>query len=81
MPPEKTRDKIQHLIFNEILQGKINPDTVKDLREEIKQLDCEAVILGCTELPEVFNENNLGMFAIDTTRLLAHKALDYSLDI
>lgn len=64
---------------NEILQGKNNPETINKLREDIKQLKCDAVILGCTELPEVYNEENLGMYAIDTTRLLAHLALDYSL--
>lgn len=81
IPPEKIRDKIQYLIFNEILQGRTNSETVDNLRKDIKQLNCDAVILGCTELPEVYNEENVGVCVIDTTRLLAHKALDYSLNV
>jgi len=38
----------------------------------------DAVILGCTELPEVFNSEILEKSAIDTTRLLANVAMGYA---
>jgi aspartate racemase len=79
IPEPRICDKIQHLIFDEILAGAINPQTVIDIAADIKLMDCEAVILGCTELPEVYSESILKIPAIDTTRLLAHKALDYAL--
>ncbi len=47
-------------------------------KNSLKKLSCDAIILGCTELPEVYNEQNLGMRVVDTTRLLAHKALEYA---
>ncbi|CAN5221779.1 aspartate/glutamate racemase family protein [soil metagenome] len=78
IPDNRVCDKIQHLIMNEILAANIQPQTVASLAEDIKRLDCEAVILGCTELPEVYSEKILAIPAIDTTRLLAHKALEYA---
>ncbi len=80
IPAEDLRNSIQHLIFNEILLAQIKPQTVATLAKQIQELECDAVILGCTELPEVYNEANLQRPVIDTTRLLAHKALDYALD-
>jgi aspartate racemase len=79
IPSSQVCDRIQSLIFDEILSSKINQQTVATVAQDIKNLACDAVILGCTELPEVYNEDNLGLSAIDTTRLLAHKALDYAL--
>lgn len=78
IPDIYLREKIQHLIFNEILAGNINPVSVSSIAEEIKKMSCDAVILGCTELPEVYSEDSLKISAIDTTRLLAHAALSYA---
>jgi len=77
-PDEKACEKIHDLIMNEIIPSKVNPDTVKRVKKDIKQLNCNAVILGCTELPEIYDEAKLGMPVIDTTRLLACKALELS---
>ncbi len=78
IPSSAVCDKIQHLIFNEILANNINPNNVLEIAEDIKNMNCDAVILGCTELPEVYNESILKLPTIDTTRLLAHRALDYA---
>ena len=78
IPNHATCDRIDDLIFNEILSYKINPKTVKLLIDEIRQLNCDSVILGCTELPLVLSEKNLGISAIDTTRLLAQKAVEFA---
>jgi aspartate racemase len=75
IPTDSVCDKIEHLIKNEIIPSKINSSTVEDIQEDIQKYDCDAVILGCTELPVVYNENNLGKPIVDTTRLLAHYAL------
>ena len=75
IPSNDVCDKIEHLIRNEIIPSKINPSTVEDIRKEIEKYDCDAVILGCTELPVVYNETNLGKPVVDITRLLAHYAL------
>ncbi len=78
IPEESVRNRVDNLIMNEIIPSQINPITVQDVAKDIKKLECDAVILGCTELPEVYNEDNLGLPVVDTTRLLAQKALELS---
>lgn len=71
---------IHNLIMDALVPGKANRQAVaRQVAENfIKKIECDAIILGCTELPEVYDEKNLGKPVIDTTRLLAHKALDYA---
>jgi aspartate racemase len=70
---------IDNLIMNELIPSKVIPANVERVRQIILKLDCEGVILGCTELPEVYNEMNLpNKKIIDTTRLLAHAAVDFA---
>ncbi|CAF0903029.1 unnamed protein product [Didymodactylos carnosus] len=78
IPNDEMCDKIEHLIRNELIPSKINSSTVQNIQEYIQNYDCDAVILGCTELPVVYNKENLGKDVIDTTRLLAHYALRFS---
>ncbi|CAF2949565.1 unnamed protein product [Rotaria sp. Silwood2] len=80
IPTDDVCDKIEHLIRNEIIPSQINSTTVEDIQQDIQKYDCNAVILGCTELPVVYNENNLGKPVVDTTRLLAHYALKLAID-
>ena len=79
IPNNEICDRIQSLIFDEILSFKIKPESVQKVAQDIKNLNCDAVILGCTELPEVYSESSLGVSAIDTTRLLAQKAVEYAM--
>ena len=37
--------------------------------------NCDAVILGCTELPIIINDENSSLPILDSTRLLAYEAL------
>lgn len=78
VPADSDCDLIHELIFDHIIPLKEDRHTMaKNIAEHIiKKLDCDAVILGCTELPEVYSE--LEKPVVDTTRLLAHKAIDFS---
>lgn len=75
IPDKAACEKIDRLIMDEIIPSKVNPQSVEEVKTLIQQLDCDAVILGCTELPEVYDSKKLGKPAVDTTRLLAHEAL------
>lgn len=74
-------EDINNLIMDQIIPSRIDPESVLAIAEKIKKLDCDAVLLGCTELPEIYNEKNLGKPVIDTTRLLASIALDFSIGL
>lgn len=80
IPSEEDQALIQHLIFDEIIPSKVNPTSVTYIATRVQQYDCDAVILGCTELPEVFNQENCGVPVLDTTRLLAYHALKYAIN-
>jgi aspartate racemase len=41
----------------------------------LKARGCDAVALGCTELPLVLNDGNSALPTLDSTRLLARAAL------
>ena len=49
-----------------------------DLQKVIGRLKvegCDAVVLGCTELPLIMNDGNSPLPTLDSTRLLARAAL------
>lgn len=82
VPNEYYIDAVNRIIFNELVPGQINESIGLRLIVVIKKLKeqgCDAVILGCTELPLVLNDENSPLPTIDTTRLLAQKALEYAL--
>ena len=66
------------IIMDELVCGIVEPDSVVALQSVIRRLKdqrCDAVILGCTELPLVLNDDNASLPTLDSTRLLARAAL------
>jgi aspartate racemase len=43
--------------------------------EALKAEGCDAVVLGCTEIPLIVNDANSPLPVLDSTRLLARAAL------
>jgi aspartate racemase len=41
----------------------------------MKEAGCDAVVLGCTEIPLIMNDDNSPLPTLDSTRLLARAAL------
>jgi aspartate racemase len=41
----------------------------------LKDEGCDAVVLGCTEIPLIMNDENSPLTTLDSTRLLARAAL------
>ena len=84
VPSREDQEKINSIIFDELVPGKTTESSSKGIIEAIqklKKLGCDAVILGCTEIPLVINSGNSPLPVIDSTRLLARKALEYSLEV
>jgi len=75
-PPE--REEINRIIFDELVYGVIRPEAAAYLQGVIRRMQeqgCEAVILGCTELPLLISDANSPLPTLDSTRLLARAAL------
>jgi aspartate racemase len=78
IPDEKDRERINRIIFDELVLGRIVADARQYLSRTIdsfRQEECDSVILGCTELPMIITPDNSPLPPLDSTRLLAVKAL------
>ena len=66
------------IIMDELVYGVFKPDAVAHFQRVIgrmKDEGCDAVVLGCTELPLIMNDSNSPLPTLDSTRLLARAAL------
>ncbi|MHB9030886.1 MAG: aspartate/glutamate racemase family protein, partial [Candidatus Latescibacterota bacterium] len=78
VPDGKARERINHIIFDELVLGHIDEGARRYISRTIdsfKNEDCDAVILGCTELPLIITPDASSLPLLDSTRLLAVKAL------
>lgn len=77
-PSEEEREKINSIIMDELVPGVFKPEAVSYFQkviEGLKQEGCDAVILGCTEIPLIMDDDNSPLPTLDSTRLLARAAL------
>lgn len=77
-PTTEERDEMQRIIMDELVAGIRRPESVLAFQrviERMKQQGCDAVILGCTEIPLVMADTNSPLPTLDSTRLLARAAL------
>lgn len=77
-PDAVESDEISRLIMDELVCGVAKPAGVIYLQSVIRRFKdqgCDAVILGCTELPLIINDGNSPLPTLDSTRLLARAAL------
>ena len=77
-PTEPERDTLNRIIMDELVQSRFTPQAVATFQHVIgrmKQEGCDAVVLGCTEIPLIMNDGNSPLPTLDSTRLLARAAL------
>ncbi|MEQ8697916.1 MAG: amino acid racemase [Bauldia litoralis] len=77
-PTEGERGEIDRIIMEELTYGICRPQSVSThqrIIERMKQGGCDAVVLGCTEIPLILNDSNAPLPTLDSTRLLARAAL------
>lgn len=77
-PAAAEREEINRIIFEELVYGVFTPEAVLVFQRVIgrmKDAGCDAVILGCTEIPLIINDHNSPLPTLDSTRLLARAAL------
>src|SRR5437667_185932 len=72
------REEINRIIMDELVYGVFKPEAVACFQRVIgrmKDEGCDAVVLGCTEIPLIMNDSNSPLPTLDSTRLLARAAL------
>jgi aspartate racemase len=69
---------MNRIIMDELVNGLFKPEAVtcfQRIIERMKNEGCDAVVLGCTEIPLIVNDSNSPLPTLDSTRLLARAAL------
>jgi aspartate racemase len=82
IPDEAAREWIDQTIFGELVNGVITERSRLRFHEIIQRFrnrGCDAVVLGCTEIPLIVESDGSPLPALDSTRLLARAALRRSL--
>ncbi|HME27571.1 MAG TPA: amino acid racemase [Acetobacteraceae bacterium] len=77
-PDDDEREEINRIIMDELVCGVFKPEAVafhQRAIERMKQAGCDAVVLGCTEIPLIMSDANSSLPTLDSTRLLARAAL------
>ena len=77
-PSPEEREEINRIIMDELVYGVFKPEAVATFEQVIgrmKDEGCDAVVLGCTEIPLLINDANSPLPTLDSTRLLARAAL------
>lgn len=77
-PKAEERAEINRIIMDELVYGVFKPESVAYFQQVIARMKDEgsdAVVLGCTEIPLILNDENSPLPTLDSTRLLARAAL------
>jgi aspartate racemase len=77
-PEGAERDETNRIIMDELVCGVFRPEAVQFFQRlygRMKGEGCDAVVLGCTEIPLIMNDSNSPLPTLDSTRLLARAAL------
>jgi aspartate racemase len=77
-PNAAEREEINRIIMDELVCSVFKPEAVAYFQRVIGRLKvegCDAVVLGCTEIPLLMNDANSPLPTLDSTRLLARAAL------
>ncbi|MCK4526652.1 amino acid racemase [candidate division WOR-3 bacterium] len=78
IPEIKNRKRINKVIFDELIYGRFSSeDSVyfNEVIRELKNRGCDAIVLGCTEIPLLISQEKSPLPTLDSTRLLARAAL------
>jgi aspartate racemase len=83
IPEEEERKVIHGILYNELCMGEIRSasrDTFRRIIDGLAARGAEGVILGCTEIPLIVNQEDYELPLYDTTALHARAAVTRALD-
>jgi aspartate racemase len=78
IPDAPEREKINRIIFDELVNAQFTAPSLTYFQEVIRTLadqGCDAVVLGCTEIPLLVKPDASSLPTLDSTRLLARAAV------
>lgn len=78
LPAAAEREEINRIIMDELVCSVFRPEAIATFQRvfaRMKNEGCDAVVLGCTEIPLIMDDANSPLPTLDSTRLLARAAL------
>lgn len=84
IPDGDERERINTLIFDELVKGTLKDSTKAYFRKvtaELAEKGCDAMVMGCTEIPLILRPEDVEVPLLDSTRLLAKAAVTEALDV
>ncbi|MHC4944432.1 MAG: aspartate/glutamate racemase family protein [Planctomycetota bacterium] len=82
IPDASDREMIDDIIFQELTHGVLKEESrlyFNEVFQTLKQRGCDAVVLGCTEIPLLVDPDDCPLPTLDSTRLLARAAVEKAL--
>jgi aspartate racemase len=79
VPGPEQRQRIDQIIMDELVYAKFTPQSLSYFLEVIgglKAVGCDAVVLGCTEIPLLVTSESSPLPTLDSTRILARAAVE-----
>jgi len=83
IPTTNERERINEIIFNQLVKGQFTTKSrayFTKVIDRLKNRGCDAVVLGCTEIPLLISQEDSPLPTLDSTRLLAMAALRRATD-
>ena len=83
MPDADERARIDAIIFDELVNGIFTAESRTYFQQVIGRMShegCDAVVLGCTEIPLLIDDVTSPLPTLDSTRILARAALKKALE-
>lgn len=83
IPKASDRQEINRIIFGELVKGIFSSESkayFNSVFDKLREQGCDAVIMGCTEIPLLMDGVETPVPTLDSTRILARAAIDYALE-
>jgi len=82
VPEGKDLETVHNIIYNELVLGVIKNESreaYKEIIEKLAKKGAQGVILGCTEIPLLIQQNDVSIPVFDTTTIHAEKTVKFAL--
>jgi aspartate racemase len=82
VPDQADRDRLQAIIYDELCQGVVRPDSIAAGLEMVargRAAGADGVIFGCTEVGLLLSPDDIDVPVVDTTLVHCEAAVDFAL--
>ena len=83
IPDDASRQKMNDIIFGQLVKGQFTDEArgyFNDVFASLRARGCDAVVMGCTEIPILMDCVDTAIPTLDSTRILARAAIRYALE-